>query len=92
LGSSNPDTSDEERGPKYEKFRKDQINKKYQFRFGMEFNSLNGFREAIKDWSVLNGYVIAFVKNESTGERVECRRVLVITCCALKWVIRELFL
>jgi hypothetical protein len=49
LGSSDPDASDEERGVRYEKFRKDQTGKKYKFKFGMEFNSLPEFRDAIRD-------------------------------------------
>src|ERR1051325_1722823 len=39
----------------------------------MEFNCLDEFREAIREWSVLNGREIKFVKNESYRVRVECR-------------------
>ncbi|XP_058782464.1 uncharacterized protein LOC131656924 [Vicia villosa] len=39
----------------------------------MEFNSLDEFREAIREWSVFNGREIKFVKNESYRVRVECR-------------------
>jgi hypothetical protein len=59
-----PDASDEERGVRYEKFRNEQMRKKYKFKYGMEFNSLAEFREAIRDHNVRNGYDIKYVKNE----------------------------
>lgn len=40
LDSSDPDASGDEKNPKYEKFRKDQLSKAYQFKLGMEFNPL----------------------------------------------------
>jgi hypothetical protein len=72
LGSSNPDASDEERGVRYEKFRKDQMGKKYKFKFGIEFNSLPEFREVIRNHNVRNGYEVTWVKNEGTRVRVVC--------------------
>ncbi|XP_058758242.1 uncharacterized protein LOC131631465 [Vicia villosa] len=39
----------------------------------MEFNTLVDFKEAIREWSVLNGREISFVKNESYRVRVECK-------------------
>jgi hypothetical protein len=50
------------------------MGKKYKFRFGMEFNSLPDFREAIRDWNVRNGYEVKWVKNEGTRVGVECAR------------------
>lgn len=47
LYSSDPDNSDHENGPKYAKFRKEQLNEKYEFKLGMEFNSLREFKDAI---------------------------------------------
>lgn len=38
----------------------------------MQFNSLDDFREAIREWSLLNGREITFVKNESYRVRIEC--------------------
>lgn len=71
MGSSDPDNSDNERLPKYEKFRKELLNKDYEFKLGMKFNSLLEF----KDWSVLNGREIRIVKSSTTRVRVrvECR-------------------
>jgi hypothetical protein len=40
----------------------------------MEFNSLNGFRDVIRDWSALKGCHVDFVKNEGTRVRVVCER------------------
>ncbi|KAK2457356.1 hypothetical protein QL285_004634 [Trifolium repens] len=56
LHSSDPDASDEERGLRYEKFRKEQMGKTYKPRFGMKFTCLADFRLAIRDWNVRNGY------------------------------------
>ena len=39
----------------------------------MEFKSLSEFKDAIREWSVLNGTEITFVKNESYRVRVECK-------------------
>jgi hypothetical protein len=74
LHSSGPDASDEEKGVRYEKFRKGQMGKKYKFRYGMEFNSLADFREAIRDHNVRNEYEIKYVKNEGDRVRVVCGR------------------
>ncbi|MCH82669.1 hypothetical protein A2U01_0003480 [Trifolium medium] len=65
LGSSDPDDSNEERGPKYPKFRKEALHANFEFEKGMEFNSLVEFKDVIRHWSILNGFSIAFVKNES---------------------------
>ncbi|XP_058783990.1 uncharacterized protein LOC131658743 [Vicia villosa] len=73
LNSSDPDESCDEDKPKYEKFRKEHLNKDFKFKWGMEFNTLVDFKEAIREWSVLNGREINFVKNESYRVRVECK-------------------
>ncbi|XP_058766212.1 uncharacterized protein LOC131639766 [Vicia villosa] len=73
LNSSDPNESCDEDKPKYEKFRKEHLNKDFKFKWGMEFNTLVDFKEAIREWSVLNGREISFVKNESYRVRVECK-------------------
>jgi hypothetical protein len=73
LDSSDPDILDEEKVPKFVKFKKEHFNKNFKFEWGMKFNCLDEFREAIREWSVLNGREIKFVKNESYRVRVECR-------------------
>ena len=76
LESSDADESDMDdkpSKPKYEKFRSELLNKDFQFKLGMEFISLSEFKDAIRDWSVLNGREIRFVKNESCRVRVECQ-------------------
>jgi hypothetical protein len=73
LHSSDPDASDEERGLRYEKFRKEQMGK-HTTRFGMEFTCLADFRLAIRDWNVRNGYELRWVKNEGDRVRVVCAR------------------
>jgi hypothetical protein len=74
LGSSDPDASDDEKGPKYEKYRKAHMSEHFKFKYGMEFNSLPEFREAIREWSALKGCPVDFVKNEGTRVRVVCER------------------
>jgi len=64
LGSSGPEASDEEKGPRYEKFRMEQLNKKFKFKVGMEFKSLAEFKEALTEWNVLNGWEFKMVKND----------------------------
>ncbi|XP_058741808.1 uncharacterized protein LOC131614203 [Vicia villosa] len=73
LLSSDPDNSEDEKGPRFEKFKKEELNKDFKFKWGMEFNSLDDFREAIREWIVLNGREITFVKNEGYRVRVECK-------------------
>jgi hypothetical protein len=74
LGSSDPDASDDDRGPIYEKFRKEHLNANFKFKFGMEFNSMQDFRDAMREWSALNGQPLDWVKNERTRVRVVCER------------------
>ncbi|KAI5406625.1 hypothetical protein KIW84_053096 [Lathyrus oleraceus] len=60
LNSSDPDDSCDEERPKYARFRKEHLNKDFIFKWGMEFNTLDG-RE------------ISFVKNEGDRVRVVCK-------------------
>lgn len=55
LDSSDPNDSGHEMHPKYEKFRSELMNKDFQFKLGMKFNSLGEFKYAIREWHVLNG-------------------------------------
>ncbi|KAK2357901.1 hypothetical protein QL285_095132 [Trifolium repens] len=70
LGSSDPDDSDEERGPRYERYRKEHMHQGYKWKFGLEFNSLQEFRDDVRDWSALKGLPVDWVKNESTRRLV----------------------
>lgn len=58
---------------KYEKFIRYLLNKDYEFKLGMEFNSLVEFKNVTRDWSILDGREIRFVKNESYRIMAECR-------------------
>jgi hypothetical protein len=35
----------------------------YKWKFGLEFNSLKEFREAVREWSALKGLPVDWVKN-----------------------------
>lgn len=73
LDNLGPNESDEEKGKgqKFEKFTKEQLNKVYQFKHGMGFKSLDDFRDAIREWSILNGKENIFMKNESGKCRMQ---------------------
>lgn len=76
LVSSDPDEEGNEgriRRPKYEKFRPADLNKNYQFKVGLEFTSLNEFKDAIREWFILNGKEMNFLKNDKLRVRVECK-------------------
>ncbi|KAK2401055.1 hypothetical protein QL285_050686 [Trifolium repens] len=45
LNSSDPDVSDGEKAPKYDKFRMEELHKDYEFKEGLEFASLEEFKE-----------------------------------------------
>lgn len=72
LESSDPDDSDNKKLPKYDKFIGEMMNKDFQLILGIKFNSLSEFKDVIREWSVLNGREITFVKNESYRIRVKC--------------------
>lgn len=74
LDSSDPDASGDEKNPKYEKFRQDQLSKAYQFKLGMEFNSLQEFKDTMREWTVLNGYQMKMEKNDKKRVRVVCKK------------------
>ncbi|KAK2434921.1 hypothetical protein QL285_020024 [Trifolium repens] len=71
LGSSDPDESDEERGVRYERYRKEHMHEGYKWKFELEFNSLKEFRDVVRDWSALKGLPVDWVKNESTRVRLK---------------------
>ena len=61
LDSSDPDASGDEKEPRYDKFNMDELSKIYKFKVGLEFKSLAKFKEAIIEWSILNGWEIKFI-------------------------------
>ena len=73
LGSSDPDDSDTEKGPEYERFRMEHMHKKFKFKIGMEFSSLKEFKDAIIEWTVINGYECKFLKNDKERCRAVCK-------------------
>ncbi|KAK7244700.1 hypothetical protein RIF29_39526 [Crotalaria pallida] len=64
--------SDGENKPKYPLFREEQMGKNFKFKLGMEFSSLNQFKDAILEHSVLIGKEVKFKKNDSNRVRVVC--------------------
>ena len=77
--------SDGENIPKYTKYKMDLMCKEFEFKIGMEFSSLEQFKEAIMEHSVLNGKEVKFQKNDAVRCRVVCKNkcgflVLVSKC------------
>ncbi|KAI5411824.1 hypothetical protein KIW84_056772 [Lathyrus oleraceus] len=86
MDSSGLDQSGDEECPKFERFRQKQLNKDYKFKWDMEFNYLVDFREAIREWSVLNvghmhTYVIKTLVDTHTRDTVLNNR-----SASSKWV------
>lgn len=93
LDNSYPDESGDDERPKFKRFRKEKLNKDYKFKWGMKFNSLADFREVIREWSILNGRKITFVKNESYKVRVEFKaKCVFFLFYDLKWATSILML
>jgi len=61
-------------GPKFCKFRPEDMNKEFKFQLGMEFDSLKDFKQALMEHSVLNGKEFKFVKNDQKREKVVCKK------------------
>jgi len=46
---------------------------KYKFKVGMEFKSTKEFKEALTEWTILNGWELKFLKNDKTRCREACK-------------------
>src|ERR1044072_4074357 len=57
----------------YAQFYPEDMSKDFQFHVGMEFTSIKQFKDAIKEFSVLNGREIRFLKNDKTRCKVICK-------------------
>ncbi|XP_028804292.1 uncharacterized protein LOC114759297 [Neltuma alba] len=56
------------------KYNPDEMCKDYIFELGMEFTSITQFREAVREYSLLNGYETIYIKNDSVRCRIKCVR------------------
>ena len=64
-------------GPKFSKYKPEDMKKNFKFKLGMEFCSLKDFKHALIEHSVLNGKEVKFVKNDHKRVRVVCRKNMV---------------
>ena len=73
LESFNLDDSDSEKQPKsnYKKFKAELLNKDFQFKLCIKLIFWSKFKDAIREWFVLNGREITLIKNESYRVRVK---------------------
>ena len=61
-------------GPKFTKYRQEDMKKEFKFKLGMKFGSLKDFKHALMEHSVLNGKEVKFVKNDHKRVRAVCKR------------------
>jgi len=61
-------------GPKFSKYRAEDMTKDFKFKLGMEFRSLKEFKQALMEHSVLNGKEVQFVKNDQRRVRAVCKK------------------
>lgn len=73
FSSSDPDASDKEKDPKYPRFKMEDLDKNYKFKVGLEFVSLEEFKEAVTQRSMLKGRERQYVKNDKFRVRVICK-------------------
>ncbi|XP_027938704.1 uncharacterized protein LOC114193187 isoform X2 [Vigna unguiculata] len=59
---------------KYTTFQSEDMGKDFKFKVGMEFYSLKEFKQAVKEYSILNGKEIMFVKNDDIRVRAVCKK------------------
>jgi len=62
-------------GPKFSKYRVEDMTKDFKFKLGMEFSSLKEFKQAIMEHNVLNGKEVQFVKNDHKRVRAVCKKM-----------------
>lgn len=58
---------------RYPQFRKEELDKRFKFKLGMEFKSLEEFKKAILKYSVLHGREVVFAKNDKVRVRAVCK-------------------
>ncbi|XP_028775369.1 uncharacterized protein LOC114732240 [Neltuma alba] len=68
------DDKDNKAITRYEKYNCAQMCKEFEFKLGMEFNSVQQFREALKEYCLLHGYDVKFLKNDKERCRVRCKK------------------
>jgi len=59
---------------KYPMFKVDDVGRDFKFCLGMEFCSLKEFKQALKEYSVLNGREVIFLKNDDVRVRAICKK------------------
>jgi len=64
-------------GPKFSRYRAEDMTKDFKFKLGMEFSSLKDFKQALMEHSVLNGKEVQFVKNDQKRVRAVCKKNVV---------------
>ena len=58
----------------YVKYNPKEMCKSFQFKLGMEFTSIEEFKGACMEWSLLNGYGIKIEKNDLVRCRAKCKK------------------
>ncbi|RYR26660.1 hypothetical protein Ahy_B02g060938 isoform A [Arachis hypogaea] len=73
LDSYDGDSDEPVRKKRYPRYNEADMSVDYEFRLGTEFKSIAEFKEAIKEYALLNGRDIRYVKNDQVRCRVKCK-------------------
>jgi len=78
-------------GPKFSKYRAEDMTKDFKFKLRMEFCSLKDFKQPLMEHSVLNGKEVQFVKNDQKRVKVVCKKNVVFLVMVSKVGGRQTF-
>jgi len=78
-------------GPKFSRYKAEDMTKDFKFKLRMEFSSLQEFKKALMGHNFLNGKEVQFVKNDQKRVRVVCKKKCGFLMMASKVGGRETF-
>ncbi|RYR48329.1 hypothetical protein Ahy_A07g034348 [Arachis hypogaea] len=73
IDSYEGDSDDMIKKRRYPKYNEAEMSREYVFKVGLEFKSLGQFKDAIREYALLNGRDIRYIKNDKVRCRVGCR-------------------
>lgn len=79
LYNDDAQSNDEPKRKRYVKYDHNEMCPTFKFQLGMDFNSIAEFRSAVREYALLNGFGLYFVKTD----KVRCRA----RCSGCKWEI-----
>ncbi|RYR59751.1 hypothetical protein Ahy_A05g025716 [Arachis hypogaea] len=73
IDSYKGDSDDMIKKRRYPKYNEAEMSREYEFKVGLEFKSLGQFKDTIREYALLNGRDIRYIKNDKVRCRVGCR-------------------